>query len=85
MMPEQVRTHLEELGMTQAASVLDHRAEQASKNSWSYIEFVDQLLVEELAARRQRSLETRTRLARMPRGKTLDSFDFDAQPGVDGS
>ena len=83
MMADQVRIHLEELGMTEAASVLDHRAEQASKNSWSYIEFVDRLLVEELTARRQRSLETRTRLARVPRGKTLDAFDFEAQPGVD--
>ena len=78
-----VRTHLEELGMTHAALVLDHRAEQASKNSWSYIEFVDHLLTEEIEARRQRSLETRTRLARIPRGKTLEAFDFDAQPGVD--
>jgi DNA replication protein DnaC len=47
------------------------------------MEFLGRLLTEEVAARRERSLRTRTRLARMPAIKTLEDFDFEAQPGID--
>lgn len=80
---EIVRGRLDELGLTQAAQVLDSRAEQAVKADWSYIEFVDHLFAEELAVRKERSLKARTRLARIPAVKTLADFDFEAQPGVD--
>lgn len=80
---EFVRKRLEDLGLSQAALVLDSRAEQAVKADWSYIEFVDRLLAEEVAARKDRSLKTRTRLSRIPAAKTLAEFDFEAQPGVD--
>ena len=83
MMADSVKGYLEELGFTRAHDVLDHRAERAAKENWSYTEFLGHLLEEEVAAKRYRSLETRTHLARMPRDKTLDSFDFSAQPGVD--
>jgi len=81
--PTIVRSQLEELGLTEAARVLETRAEGAVKSQWSYIEFLGQLLTEEVAARRERSLKTRTRLARIPATKTLEDFDFEAQPGVD--
>ncbi|NLY50294.1 MAG: ATP-binding protein [Firmicutes bacterium] len=80
---ELVRTHLEELGLCHAASVLDSRSEQAVKAGWSYIEFLDQLLQEETATRRERSLKIRIRAAKLPTIKTLADFDFGAQPGVD--
>ena len=80
---DSVKGYLEELGFIGARDVLDHRAERAAKENWSYTEFLGHLLEEEVAAKRHRSLETRTRLARMPRDKRLHSFDFEAQPGVD--
>lgn len=80
---EIVQSRLNELGLTQAAKVINSRAEQAVKSNWSYIEFVERLFTEELAAKKERSLKTRTRLARIPAIKTLSDFDFDAQPGVD--
>lgn len=83
MNQEIVQSLLNELGFTQAARVLDSRAEQAVKSNWSYIEFVEKLFTEEVAARKERSLKTRTRLARIPSIKTLADFDFIAQPGVD--
>jgi len=73
----------ETLGLDQAAVVLGHRSEQAAKSDWSYLEFLDSILDEEIAARKERSLRTRTRLARIPAQKTLQNFDFEAQPGVD--
>lgn len=41
------------------------------------------LLEEELAARHDRYLKARTRLAHLPFQKTLADFDFSAQPGID--
>jgi DNA replication protein DnaC len=41
------------------------------------------LLADELAARKERSIIVRTKLAHFPVLRTLDSFDFDAQPSLD--
>ena len=78
-----VHSLLEELGLDQAALVLESKAEQAAKGNWSYIEFLIRLLEEEVAVRRKRSLAPRTRLAKVPANKTLANFDFDAQPSID--
>ena len=78
-----VHSLLEELGLDQAALILESKAEQAAKGNWSYIEFLNRLLEEEVAVRRKRSLVTRTRLAKVPANKTLANFDFDAQPSID--
>ena len=78
-----VHSLLEELGLDQAALILESKAEQAAKGNWSYIEFINRLLEEEVAVRRKRSLVTRPRLAKVPANKTLANFDFDAQPSID--
>lgn len=41
------------------------------------------MLQEELAAKHERYLKTRTRLAKLPYHKTLDQFDFKFQPSID--
>lgn len=74
---------LEELGLKQAALILESKAEQAAKGNWSYIGFLSRLLEEEVAIRRKSSLITRTRLAKVPATKTLSNFDFDAQQSID--
>ena len=79
----QVQENLERLKMTQALSSLDRLAEEASKEEWSYIEFLGKLLEEEMTARNERRLAIKQRLAHFPWVKTLDQFDFDFQPGVD--
>ena len=78
-----VQENLERLRMTQALSALDRLAEEASKEEWSYIEFLGKLLEEEMAARNERRLDIKQRLAHFPWVKTLDQFDFDFQPSVD--
>ncbi|MCL6558267.1 MAG: IS21-like element helper ATPase IstB [Firmicutes bacterium] len=80
---ELVLRQLEALGLTEVLRVLEGRAEQAVKNNWSYVEFLGRLLTEEVATRKERSLRTRIRMARIPAAKTLADFDFEAQPGVD--
>src|SRR5688572_28489441 len=80
---DQAHTYLEQLGLAEAASVLDARLEAASKQNLAYADFLADLLGAEAAARRQRYLVTRTRLAHLPFHRTLDEFDFGFQPSID--
>src|SRR5262245_49919000 len=80
---EQARRHLEHLGLTQAASILDGRLDVAAKKQVPYADFLAELLRFEVAARRERYLRTRTRLAHLPFQRTLDQFDFRFQPSID--
>ncbi len=78
-----VQDNLERLKMHQALSALDRIAEEAAQGQWSYIEFLGKLLEEEMAARQERRLLFKQRLARFPWVKTLDQFDFAFQPSVE--
>jgi DNA replication protein DnaC len=80
---EQARQYLEQLGLAQAAAVLDSRLEAAAQKDAPYAELLADLLGAEAAARRQRYLTTRTRLAHLPFQRTLAQFDFAFQPSVD--
>ena len=79
----EVQSHLERLKLTQGMAVLDRVAEEAAQGQWSYIDFLGKLLEEEIAARQERRLAVKQRLAHFPRQKTLDQFDFGFQPGID--
>src|SRR5690349_23478477 len=63
---EQARAHLDQLGLTQAAEVLDSRLEIASKKQVPYADFLADLLGIEMAIRRERYLRTRTAMAHFP-------------------
>ena len=80
---EQARQYLEQLGLAQAAAVLDSRLEAAAQREAPYAELLADLLGAEAAARRARYLTTRTRLAHLPFQRTLAQFDFAFQPSVD--
>lgn len=80
---ERVQTHLERLKLRRMTELLDPIAEQASKESLSYVEFLDRLLEAEAAGRAERRLLAKTRLAHFPFHKTLADFDFNFQPSVD--
>lgn len=80
---EQARQYLETLGLTQAAAVLDSRLDLAAKKQLPYPEMLADLLGIEAAARRERYMTTRTRLAHLPYRRTLEQFDFSFQPSID--
>jgi len=80
---EQARSHLESLGLTSSAAVLDQRLDQAAHRQLSYAEFLADLLAVEVAARRERYFKARSRLAHFPFHKTLEEFDFAFQPSID--
>ncbi len=58
---EQAQRYLEQLGLTQAAAVLDSRLQLAAQKKLAYADFRADLLRAETAARRERYLRTRTR------------------------
>ena len=74
---------LTQLRLQTAADSLATHIKAAEQRELSYLQFVDHLLADELAARQERSIIVRTKLAHFPTTKTLDSFDFDAQPSLD--
>ncbi len=80
---ERARQSLEVLGLARAAAVLESRLETAAARGMTYAGFLADLVEEGLAARRERCLKARIRLAYLPFHKTLDQFDFGLQPSVD--
>lgn len=80
---QRVRSHLAYLQLTGAAEGLAPALEAAQKAKPSYADFLDGLLGAEVEATEARRLERRLRLAGFPHRKTLDEFDFSAQPGLD--
>ncbi len=82
MIHEQLRQAFEIIGLPHMAVVYDHHAEEASRNSISYLEFLDKLLWEEIAAKRERAARTNLKLAKLPYIKALNSFDFAFQPSA---
>jgi DNA replication protein DnaC len=80
---EQARHYMEQLGLRQAAAVLDSRLDMAAQKQLSYPELLSDLLGIEAEARRERYLKTRTRMAHLPFLRTLEQFDFGFQPSVD--
>ena len=73
---------LERLKLTRVPERLDQLAEEAAKESWTYVEFLDRVLDVEVSARVERDVTMKTRLARFPFVKTLDQFDFSFQPAL---
>ncbi len=80
---EQVRQHLETLGLKQAVEVLEHTLDAAANRQLPYLEMLAQLLGAEVAARRERYLKTKTSLAHLPFQRILEQFDFAFQPSID--
>ena len=80
---EQARQHLETLGLKQVLEILDNTLDAAANQQLPYPEMLAQLMGAEVAARRERYLTTRTKLAHLPFQRTLEQVDFSFQPSID--
>ena len=80
---QQLRSHLAYLKLSAAAEALPAALEHAEQAKPSYTRFLADLLDIEVKATEQRRLAGRLRLAGFPSTKTLDEFDFAAQPSLD--
>lgn len=83
MLIERLKSAFDELGFIHIPQVYDHHAEEASKGSIPYLEFLDKLLWTEIEAKQQRAIKTNMKLAKLPYIKTIEEFEFDFQPSVD--
>ncbi|MCW5852624.1 MAG: IS21-like element helper ATPase IstB [Anaerolineae bacterium] len=77
-----LQAHLTRLRLHRALDRLDPIAEEAAKHNWTYLDFLDHLLEEEISARHERDVVMKTKLAHFPFQKTLDQFDFTFQPSI---
>jgi DNA replication protein DnaC len=73
---------LAELRLPAIKQVWAGLAAQADKEGWPAARFLAALAEHEMAERGRRRIERHLAEARLPVGKTLDSFDFDAVPMI---
>jgi len=79
---ERVVRALGKLKLTSMVATFDRLSEQAAREHWTYLVFLDCLLEAEVAARSERDVAMKTKLAHFPFLKTLEQFDFTAQPSI---
>jgi len=79
---ERVRDQLSRLTLETALAHLDATLERAQKEERLPVEVLDELLGLELSTRFERRIETNRELAGLPSFKTIESFDFAAQPEI---
>ena len=75
--------HCQHLRLTRVAQRLPTLLEQAAQQELSYSAFLHTLLAEEVASRQEKHQALRVQMARFPFHKTLDAFDWKAQPSID--
>lgn len=79
---ERLRAGLKKLSLHTVAEVFEQEALIAAKSEQSYTAFLARLVDEEIAAKTDRSVNTRIGKARFPVLRTLEEFDFSFQPGL---
>jgi DNA replication protein DnaC len=73
---------LNELRLPAIKVVWAQFAEQADKEGWPAVRFLAALAEHEIAERGRRRIERHLAEARLPPGKTLDTFEFEAVPMI---
>jgi DNA replication protein DnaC len=77
---------LERLGrlrLTTTRETLSSLLSEAARQQWTYLEFVDQLTRREAEAEQDKRVRMGMTIAHFPTVRTLEGFDFAAQPSVD--
>jgi DNA replication protein DnaC len=73
---ELLQRDLDELKLRQIAEIYREVLDDASRKDTTTLEVLAHLIAAEVTLRRQRALERRIRQAKLPRRKTLESYDF---------
>jgi DNA replication protein DnaC len=80
---ERLHEHLQRLRLFKSRERLEALVQDATAKEVSYLDFLDNLLSEEVASKTAKHVTMRTHLARFPFVKSLESFDFSYQPSLD--
>lgn len=81
--PPHLMSDLKELKLPSIVQHWERLAAEAGRRRQPHAEYLAELTHQEVCDRRERAVRRRIGDARFPRLKTLDSFDFEAQPSVD--
>ncbi|MGO2722100.1 MAG: IS21-like element helper ATPase IstB [Brachybacterium tyrofermentans] len=82
---QQLRGHLTDLKLADAADALPKVLDQAQAEGWTLTTALERLLRVEVTATEARRLAGRFRFANLPTGATLEDFDLDSASGIDRS
>lgn len=74
--------HLKQLRLSGILDTLEARHRQALDGKWSYVEFLERLLEDEVERRAQKQLALRVRRGGVSNAKTLEEFDFSFNPSI---
>lgn len=74
---------LDKLRLKYAAERLDALLADAAKKNMSFLAFLDDLLEHETTSKQRKRVQMGITIAHFPSVKTIEDFDFKAQPGVD--
>jgi len=80
---ERLMELLQRLRLFKSRERLEALLQDATTRELSYADFLDSVLGEEVASKREKNVAMRTNLARFPFVKSLDAFDFTYQPSLD--
>jgi len=80
---ERLQANLSRLRLGRASAVLSDIASAAQQQSKSHLDFLDELLEEEVAHKEQLRIEKTLKKAGLPFVKTIDEFDFPFQQKLD--
>ncbi len=83
LVEESLSDNLRKLELLYIESRLEALLEQEEFAGLSFKEQLNRLLAEEVRFRQERAIKMRLKLARFPVQKTIDTFDFSFQPGLD--
>ena len=75
--------HLLRLRLGYVAERLDAVLAEAARREPTYLEFLDQVLRQEVEAKQRKRIAMGVQIAHFPTVKTLDDFDFKFQPSID--
>lgn len=79
---QELPTQLKSLRLSGMLETLEVRHKQAIADGWSYVEFLSRLLEDEVERRAQKQLALRLRRGPLNTSKTLESFSFTFNPGI---
>jgi len=79
---ENIQANLKGLRLSGMAALLPVRYQEAKANELDYLLFLEQLIDDELARRKDNLLNRRIKQARFPMLKSLDGFDYDFNPSI---
>jgi DNA replication protein DnaC len=80
---ERVTRHLTRLQLVATRDRLDTLLQQAARDDTSYLDFLDRVLGEEVAAKNVKRTKMGIQIAHFPLQRRLEDFDFTLQPSID--